>query len=159
MAAYKIVMIKKLGHIFIALLLLISTTGMTVRLHYCNNRLYDVGIFSNAANCCMDVVHEHSQEAGHHQHKNKNNQDCNSESHQKNDCENDTVKVETVGNYVLSAFDFDFNSISFLNLFLSTSVVINLYNPQDISTVEIPSWNISPPKIQVLLSLLQTYLL
>jgi len=47
-------MIKKLSHIVLASLLLISTIGMAVSKHYCHNSLVDVSIFKKADSCCDD---------------------------------------------------------------------------------------------------------
>jgi len=47
-------MIKILSHIVFATLLLVSTIGMAVSKHYCNNSLVGTSVFSNADSCCDD---------------------------------------------------------------------------------------------------------
>ncbi|AHW61149.1 hypothetical protein SAMN05444285_11126 [Draconibacterium orientale] len=47
-------MIKKLNHIILASLLLISTMGLAVSKHYCHSSLVDVSIFAEADSCCGD---------------------------------------------------------------------------------------------------------
>jgi len=47
-------MIKKLNHIILASLLLISTMGLAVSKHYCHSSLVDVSIFAEADSCCDD---------------------------------------------------------------------------------------------------------
>lgn len=47
-------MIKKLSHIILASVLLISTMGLAVSKHYCHNSLVDVSIFAQADLCCDD---------------------------------------------------------------------------------------------------------
>jgi len=47
-------MIKKLTHIVLASLLLVTTMGLTVSKHYCHNSLVDVSFFSKAESCCDD---------------------------------------------------------------------------------------------------------
>lgn len=154
-------MLKKVGHISIILLLLVSTMGLTVNLHYCKDKLYDVGIFSEATNCCIDIgdAHEHPGDVSHHHDASHHQQSCDAENHKKSDCEDETLQVESVDDYVVSSFNFDFNNLSFLNIFLSVPVLSDLFNQSSTVVIEIPEWNISPPKIQVVLSLLQTYLI
>lgn len=45
-------MIKKLSHIILATLLLVTTMGLAVSKHYCHSLLVDVSIFANANSCC-----------------------------------------------------------------------------------------------------------
>ncbi|MDX8339821.1 hypothetical protein SLH46_11545 [Draconibacterium sp. IB214405] len=47
-------MIKKLSHIILATLLLISTMGMAVSKHYCHGQLVSVKLFEEADSCCDD---------------------------------------------------------------------------------------------------------
>ncbi|MFV0589847.1 MAG: HYC_CC_PP family protein [Draconibacterium sp.] len=47
-------MIRKLSHIILATLLLVSTVGMAVSKHYCHNSLVDVSLFAQADSCCDD---------------------------------------------------------------------------------------------------------
>ena len=48
-------MLRKLAHIIAAIVILISTMGITVSKHYCGTRLVDVGINSEADRCCDDM--------------------------------------------------------------------------------------------------------
>ena len=47
-------MLKKLSHIILSLLLLISTMGMAVSKHYCGENLVSVSLFESSSNvsCC-----------------------------------------------------------------------------------------------------------
>ncbi|WP_163324219.1 HYC_CC_PP family protein [Draconibacterium mangrovi] len=47
-------MIRKLSHIILVSLLLISTMGLAVSKHYCHSSLVDVSIFAQADSCCDD---------------------------------------------------------------------------------------------------------
>ncbi|WP_319480605.1 hypothetical protein [uncultured Draconibacterium sp.] len=47
-------MIRKLNHIILASLLLISTMGLAVSKHYCHSLLVDVSFFAQADSCCDD---------------------------------------------------------------------------------------------------------
>lgn len=45
-------MLKKVSHITVALLLLISTIGMAVSTHYCGGKRVSVSFFKKADSCC-----------------------------------------------------------------------------------------------------------
>ena len=45
-------MLKKISHISLSLLLLISTVGFAVSKHYCGDALVDIAFNENAENCC-----------------------------------------------------------------------------------------------------------
>lgn len=49
-----ITMIKKISHIIISLVLIISTAGITIQAHYCMNELKSVGFYTDAQSCCED---------------------------------------------------------------------------------------------------------
>lgn len=56
-------MLKKVGHIMLSALLLITTMGMVVSKHYCQGNLYSVSIDGlnndkcDMGNCCHDETH------------------------------------------------------------------------------------------------------
>lgn len=45
-------MLRKITHMFLALFLLISTTGITVSMHYCHGKLVSASIIREAKSCC-----------------------------------------------------------------------------------------------------------
>ena len=45
-------MLNRVGYIFMMLLLLFGTTGVTVTRHYCGNHLVQTSIYSTPHNCC-----------------------------------------------------------------------------------------------------------
>jgi hypothetical protein len=148
---------KKFGHIVLSFLLLISTVGMVINLHYCENQLYDIGIFAEATNCCIENKQgHHPEDENHHKHIQAHH-DCDPEKHAQNDCDDETVTIDSVDNFVVSSFIFDFNNFSFINLFLAIPIITDLYDLSTVSVIEIPEWNIPPPKIQTILSNLQVY--
>ena len=53
-------MFKKTAHIILALLVFISTTGMTVSKHYCGDKLESIAIDSTTDSCCEmpDCCHD-----------------------------------------------------------------------------------------------------
>lgn len=48
-------MLRKLSHISLVLLLLVSTMGVTVSKHYCGSKLVDVSVLHGAEKCCDDA--------------------------------------------------------------------------------------------------------
>jgi len=151
-------MLKKIGHITLAFVLLASTVGLTINLHYCKDKLYDVGLFTEAKNCCKDKEHQHTSDIA-HEHKHHNHS-CDSENHKPSDCEDETIKIESVDNYVVSTNTFTVTQDYSTLLFPVYFVVVDLFKLSEVRTTsKIPKSDISPPEIQVVLSLLQTYLL
>ena len=142
-------MLKKIGHIILIPLLLVSTMGMTVNMHYCNHKLYDIGIFGKAENCCSPQAHSHH----HRSHQ------CNLKNHHKKNCEDETIRLDKVDNFVVSYFNLDFQNIPLSTLFSFISVFTDINSTSVAQQVEFHDLNISPPEIQVVLSLLQTYLI
>lgn len=49
-------MFKRATHIIISVFLIAVTTGITINLHYCNDRLYSFRLYAQAGDCC-DVDH------------------------------------------------------------------------------------------------------
>ena len=45
-------MLKKVSHILLSFLLLITTMGMTVNSHYCGNDLVSISVISESQSCC-----------------------------------------------------------------------------------------------------------
>ncbi|MEM6522329.1 MAG: hypothetical protein AAF693_01000 [Bacteroidota bacterium] len=46
--------LKNIGHYFLALMLLMATTGVTINKHYCMGRLKSVSVFHEAKSCLAD---------------------------------------------------------------------------------------------------------
>ena len=141
-------MLRKTSHIGLILLLLISTMGMTINLHFSQNKLYDAKFFASAESCCMpsknpDNKHQAHNREGTIQHG--------------SDCQDETIYIESVNDFVVSDTGFDFINASFINLFLySVNSGYSLLNTTD---TKYPELNIPPPEKQIVLSLLQSYLI
>lgn len=135
----------------LVILLVVSTTGMTIDLHYCYHELYDFGVFSQAENCCMPDEHEHNSTTVTH---------CNMDQHQQSDCEDETVTLGHVDDFLASVFSFNFNNNPVLiNSFLSVQSFEGIFNSFALIRKEIPKRDNAPPPLQLYLSLIQTYLL
>ncbi|MBI4647170.1 MAG: hypothetical protein HY738_11420 [Bacteroidia bacterium] len=58
-------MLKRIGHIAIVFLLLISTTGITINKHFCCGRLIAFSLFSKPEPCCKGVCNSCHDESKH----------------------------------------------------------------------------------------------
>jgi hypothetical protein len=151
-------MFKKVIHIGITALLVVSTTGLTIHLHYCKDKLYDVGVFSEALSCCGDGAHEHSPASARHQNS-QMNKVCGPAHRTMDGCDDKTVRIRPVDDFMVISAVFDFTNDFSLDIFAINSLVTELYTLTDVSVIETAEWSKSPPGIQTVLSLLQTYLL
>ena len=120
-------MLRKITHIIIVVLLLVTTMGMTIDKHYCGTRLVSVSILNEIESCC-DIT-----------------DDC---------CHNDSESYKLSVDYAYSQINTDFNpvptelpafSTHYLSLFEGncSDAGFSLYNP--------------PRKILTTLSIFQAY--
>lgn len=150
-------MFRKISNITVALILLVSFTGFTVDLHYCKDKLYDVGILSEAMDCC-------ESEAGqaHSDHCDMSNMHscCEAEDHDSRNCERKTVKIESPSDYYITSLSNNFKlepvSVVLANHYLP---VLNDNSEGDYNKINSDYFhNISPPETREVLSRLQSYL-
>lgn len=124
-------MLKKASHIILSMLLLLSTTGLAISKHFCGGELISTSIFVEADSCCDDS-------------------DC---------CKNETEVFQLDEDYSLVTVSEVPQSVEFELLDLA----ILVYNFSVIETEEIQELFESdlppPPKIQIVLSQKQSYLL
>lgn len=143
-------MLRKIGHIILAVILLVATMGMTISLHYCQHKIYDIGIFSKAESCCM--VH-----AG--IHATPNNGSCSYGLSSQNNCQDEALQLSTVDNFLTSVFHFDYDKYSFTLLNIINYELRELISFSHNHIHEVPFWNPPPNGTLAVLSRLQTYLL
>ena len=124
-------MIKRILHIIIALLLLITTMGVTVSKHYCKENLVKVTINQEAKSCC-------DMENG-----------C---------CSNETKHYQLEEVFVSTVLVYDLPDSVIEVLFPIVFSSIQIEPGKEIPSITIYSDLPSPPRIQTILSLLQTYL-
>ncbi|MFC2111135.1 hypothetical protein ACFLQ5_01645 [Bacteroidota bacterium] len=136
-------MLKIVSHIIISSLFLISTTGLTINLHYSHNELYDIGLYTEAESCCGDLTQHNS---------------CCAKEKQKNQCEDKTIEMKVKDDFNFTSSNCEIEPLSFINLFLFSSTLFDLSNIQDNDEI-IPFIDISPTDPLKILSLLQSYLL
>lgn len=124
-------MLKKLSHIILSVMLLVSTMGVAISKHYCGDSLISTSVFTEAESCCGDS-------------------DC---------CHNEISFFQLDEDYSLSSiseipFVAEVDLIGFSLLINPLDEVIIGEN-QDFVITESPP----PPKIQISLSKRQVYLL
>ena len=120
-------MLKKISHIILALLILVTTMGMTVSAHYCGGELKSVHILSEVDNCCGEA--------------------CSS-------CHNEIIKVEVEDDFTIQTFNFDFEqNFTFVPAFIQL-FQISIFTDE---VVLVAYHKPPPLKIQTVLSDLQVY--
>jgi hypothetical protein len=139
------ILIKKIAHIVFAALILVSSTGFTISVHYCHDQLIDLGLFSPAHSCCEKPDHG-SCPAG----------DALSKM---NHCKDESIVVESTDDYEAFAPNFNLENISSIDLLLSVSILFNIQG-SDVAIVTEAPWHKEPPPYRaVVLSQIQSYLI
>ena len=151
-------MLKKAGHIILIPLLVVATMGMTINMHYCKGKLYDLGIFTQAANCYGEHVNMSASAEVPKQTKSNHLHNCCSSHHSKSDCKDESIKLNHVDNYIVSAFNFDSDHSS-INIFPITTELTRVSGFSDASKFEFQKSDSSPPDTHIKLPFLQTYLI
>ncbi|MCT4644978.1 MAG: hypothetical protein N4A74_08335 [Carboxylicivirga sp.] len=124
-------MLKKISHILMVIVLLITTTGMTVSKHYCSESLVNVNIFSEAKSCCEGGC----------------STDC---------CHNESERYELNEEFVLAISNIEFQEviIELILPFIQSFVI----NEVEIQNFELSNFNAPPPPgVLDLLSDIQVY--
>ncbi len=133
-----------LSHIALSALILLSATGLTINMHFCQGELYDMAFVSPAADCCgVDTdVNICQQDQGiaefHH---------CNDES----------IKIEAAHEYLVSGFSFNFEISHLFELFGTSSSIPESTDTEKSLTASISN-NKKPPQ-EVVLSQIQSFLI
>jgi len=123
-------MLKKITHIIFAFLIFLGSTGMTISKHYCGTSLKDISININADNCC-DIP-----------------MDC---------CHNETLTIKIEDDFAIATNVFDFKSLTFILGFSTDLFQEEVFIKESFKLV---LWvTPPPPKIQTILSSLQSFLL
>lgn len=125
-------MLRKIGHIALIFLLLLSTMGITISKHFCNDKLISQGITSSISSCCGG-----------------DDSSCQM-------CHTEHIKLKVEDDFQDSSDIFDFQQIALNINFVYTLISSELRSEE---LVEFPRLE-SPPPLTTLtfLSLLQTYL-
>ena len=120
-------MLKKISHILIAFVVLITTMGLTVSVHSCGGELKSIQLLSEAENCCGDSCPN---------------------------CQNEIVKLEVEDDFTIQTLNFDFEQeFTFLSTFIQLFIVPSFKE----AVVQLAYHEPPPLKIQTVLSDLQVY--
>ncbi len=145
-------MIKQLSHIFLSVVMLLSATGMTINMHFCQGHLYDLALIAPAHDCCEIDGTEHScdgtEDSCHHNHEKD-------KSHQ---CDDESIRFESTNDYFVSSHSFDFENSYSHDLFFSTLFSIENPKADDLTVVGVLNYKRPPPQ-EVVLSHIQSFLI
>lgn len=122
-------MLKKTTHTLLILVIFVLTTGMTFSAHYCEGNVKDVSFLSVTQSCCG------------------NSEGC---------CHDEAYTIKIENDFSISSYSFDFTQFEIV-----LPILIELIKIEDPIKAKVYSLRntIPPPKIQTVLSSLQTYLL
>ena len=120
-------MLRKISHILLAIVVMITTMGLTVSAHSCGGELKSIQLLSEAENCCGDSCPN---------------------------CENEIIKVEVEDDFTVSIINFNFTQdFSFLPVFIQLFLAPTFTE----EIVQVAYHKPPPLKIQTVLSDLQVY--
>ena len=138
-------MIRKALHIVMAALVLISTMGITINMHFCHDQLIDLALYAPAESCC-DVSNEVP---------------CDPKEglSQMDHCEDDSIVVEALEDFLGSSLAVNFESKQSTDLFFW--IALQYSSPganEDIKSI-VPDYYFPPPYQEVDLSQIQSFLI
>jgi hypothetical protein len=135
-------MIRKTLHIVVASLILISTMGITINMHYCHDQLIDLAFNSPAHSCC-DINDE-----GASQSQDK----CPG-------CQDESIVVDPGDDYEVTALAFNFENLHNIDLIFTSALFTSLQGIDEPTKNEVPWYKKPPPYQEVVLSQIQSYLI
>jgi hypothetical protein len=138
-------MIKKAVHIIMAAAVLISTMGITINMHFCHDQLIDLALNSVAESCCdasMEVACDHQEGISQTDH-----------------CEDDSIVVEVLEDFLGSSLAINFNSNKSTDLLFR--IALHFGSPgihEDVKSI-VPETYLPPSYQEVDLSQIQSFLI
>lgn len=138
-------MVKVISHIILSALFLFSATGVTINMHFCQEKLYDLAINAPAHDCCES---DQDVNACHHHHDMPKSHHCDDES----------IKIESSHDYLVSGFSYDFEALHSFDLFFTTRLLIEKPMTDQLTVVGVINYKKPPPQ-KVVLSQIQSYLI
>ena len=139
-------MFRLISHIILSGLILLSLTGLTVNLHYCQDELYDIALNSPAENCCDNGAHDH------HCHPDPDMENS-------NHCDDETVKLESTDDFFVSSYSFDFDDVHRIDLLFATQIHSELQHTSNNNESEVFNFKKPPILPEVVLSQIQSFLI
>ena len=137
---------RKIMHMFIAFVLLVSTTGMTVNLHFCKGHLHDMGLNKPAESCCDMRSHDHPFVPGFYK-----DMPCH--------CSNLSINIYLSDDYLESTGYSDNPDIKCNVILLPCDQHATRVTSSDIIAESVRKFSIPPPPQKALLSEIQSYLI
>ena len=138
-------MVKILSHMVLSTLLLFSATGLTINMHFCQGRLYDLAVNAPAHDCCgrgsdhNTCHHDHDMTKPHH-------------------CDDKSIRIESSHDFITSSFSFDFEDSHSFELFGTSQLMIKSPDTESSITSRIFNYK-KPPTQEVVLSQIQSFLI
>lgn len=136
--------VKSISLISIALIILLSTSGFKISMHFCEDHIYDIGILHQAQSCCGNINHHHSH--------------CADMPREKAPCEDDTLEFQKIDNFVNTLINIDFSSEIVMDLMIFENPVFEIEESNNSNTFVVLNES-SPPKSGLRQALNQTFLL
>jgi hypothetical protein len=135
--------VKKIFHTALAVLVVTTVTGLTINLHYCQDHLYDLALFSSAHSCCETGGQCHMPAEG-------NNMDH---------CEDSSIHVESTGEYLGSFSTFSFETSNAIDLIWIEQLDFDPGRYAELFTLKTFWYQEPPPPNEVNLTDIQTFLI
>jgi hypothetical protein len=139
-------MIKIFSHIVLSSLLILSSAGLTINMHFCHDELIDMAIMAPAHSCC-DVG---DQDTSCHQE---------SESSHSNHCSDESIEIESSSDFNISVATFDFSNERSFDLLNSNQSLTENLRIAETATFEIPNFEKPPLIKEVDLSQIQLFII
>ena len=139
-------MFRLINHIVLSGIILLSSTGLTVNLHYCQDALYDIALNSPAESCYENGAHENCCHP---------DPDLENTNH----CDDETVKVESTDDFFVSSFSFDFEDVHQIDLLFAIHILSENQPISNNYESEVVNYKKPPILPEVELSQIQSFLI
>ena len=126
-------------------MVLISTLGITINMHFCHDQLIDLALYSPAESCC-----DLSKDAPCDPHEGLSPMDH---------CDNESITVEALEDFMASAFTFNFENQESADILFWISMQYDNSGNLKHSKPDVPEFYLPPPYQEVDLSQIQSYLI
>ena len=138
-------MFKKIIHIILAFFILVSTTGLTINLHYCHDQLYDLALYTPAQSCCGPSVESQC-------HSSEGFSDM-------NHCKDEALAFEATDDYTISSSAFNFENSYNIDILFSTDLFHSIQDSDNSNFSDASRFYKPPPYKEVILSQIQSFLI
>lgn len=137
-------MVKILSHIVVSVMLLLSATGTSINMHFCQGHLYDLAFNAPAQDCCENETDDHTCPHDHDMGKSPH-------------CDDESIKIESSHDFIASGFTDVFEDLHSFELFSTSTHLPDI--PEAEFTFVPGIFNFIKPPQQVVLSQIQVFLI